>query len=137
MKKSILVGIVILVNAIAWYRVGIDNLIAFYEHLLISVFGAFAFCFALFRMAKNSFEKESKQLNLVRKFDFAAYKEDNWEDWIWTFIFCFPITYYGESVFAATGTYFNIPVYEFYYLGAGPLSVVVGYGLNWLLQKFA
>lgn len=131
MKKLILVGIVILVNAIAWYRVGLDNLITFYEHLFISGFGAFAFCFGLFRLEKNKKEKAGEKL------DWPTYKSENWEDWVWTLIFCFPITYYGESVFAAVGAYFNIPVYEFYYLGAGPLSVVVGYGLNWILQKFA
>lgn len=130
---KILVGFFLIVNAIALYRMGIDDLITFYEHFLIAIFGAALFCFGLFRNEKNKAEKEIPK----RKLNWEEYKSDNWEDWAWTFLWSFPIVKYSYDFFDILNKYYEVPIYEVYYLGAGPLSVAIGYGINWVINKFS
>lgn len=128
---KILLTLFVFINSIALYRMGIDNLITFYEHFLIALFGAAAWCFGLFRFEKNKHDKEGTKLN------FDKYKEDNWDDWAWTFMFSFPIVKYSADLFDIVNKFYDLPIYEAYYLCAGPLSVAVGYGMNWVIKKFA
>lgn len=130
---KILVGGFLIVNTIALYRIGVDNLITFYEHFMIAIFGAAAWCFGLFRLEKNKAEKEIPK----RKLNWEEYKSDNWEDWVWTFILSFPIVKYSSDLFDIVNKFYDLPIYEVYYLCAGPLSVAVGYGMNWIINKFS
>lgn len=130
---KIILTLFIFINAIALYRMGIDNLITFYEHFMIAIFGAAAWCFGLFRLEKNKSEKEIPK----RKLNWEEYKSDNWEDWVWAFILSFPIVKYSSDLFDIVNKFYDLPIYDAYYLCAGPLSVAVGYGMNWIVNKFA
>lgn len=123
-------GLFIFVNAIAFYRIGLDQLVIFYEHFLIASFGAAAWCFGLFRNEKNKHDKAGTKIS------FNEYREKNWDDWLWSFVFSLPLVWYMSDFIELMGRVYQLPEYSAYYLMAGPLSVAAGYGINWVINKF-
>lgn len=127
--KYIVIALVV-INAGLAYRHTLEALIIFYEHLAIALFGAFLWCYGLFRNSKNKAEKALKD------FDWPTYKKQNWEDWGWSFLFCFPLVWFMKDFIELMNKVYELPQYDGYYLLAGPLSIAAGYGINWVLNKF-
>jgi hypothetical protein len=107
-----------------------EELLIFAWHLFISLFGAILWNFGLFRNAKNKAEKE----NLI--LDWSIYKRGHWEDWIWSILCALPLVWFMKDFIHLMNVYYELPEYEGYYLLAGPLSMAIGYGINWVINKF-
>lgn len=91
----------------------------------IALFGSLIYNVILFVIAKNKCDRDSVD------FLYGKYCKMNWDNWLLTFLLAPVLVWYLPDIIALINTRLNaeLQTLEVYYLGAGPLTEVVLFGM--------
>jgi hypothetical protein len=131
-SKYFLIGIFVLINIIALYKFGIDPLIDYYWHLMISTGGGILWGWLWFMIEKNISDDSNGN------FDYSTYTKKHWEEWVFTFMLSFVVVGYLPEIIIAVSPYLAVGdgINNLYYFIPGPLSLMLIYGAVGLKKKF-
>jgi len=92
---------------------------------IIAFFGSVVYNFALFVIAKNLCDTAGVD------FEYKKYLKMNWDNWALTILIAPILVWYMPDIFTIVNSKFNLNmnVYDLYYLGAGPLTEIVLFGM--------
>jgi hypothetical protein len=92
---------------------------------LITFFGSFLYNLGLFVAAKNLADKNNVE------FDYKKYSKNNWDNWVLTLAIAPVLVWYAPDIVGLLNDRLQTQMkfYNVYYMGAGPLTEVVLFGL--------
>jgi len=101
------------------------------KQFAIAFFGSLVDNYILFVIAKNNCDQAGKE------FEYVKYFKMNWDNWILTFLLAPVLVWYLPDIVALVNTHLSTELqeYKIFYLGAGPLTELVLFGIfrlmNW------
>ncbi|HTJ53773.1 MAG TPA: hypothetical protein VL443_30165 [Cyclobacteriaceae bacterium] len=94
-------------------------------------FGSFLYNFILFKIAKDNCDNANPPVD----FEYKKYAKMNWDNWALTTFLAPVLVYFLPDIVGFINQKMNLDlqIYNIYYLGAGPLTEVVLFGVFKLL----
>jgi hypothetical protein len=96
---------------------------------IIAFFGSFIYNFILFQKAKELCDENNTE------FDYIKYCKLNWDNWLLTTLLAPVLVVYLNDIVALLNHKLSLDLitHEIYYLGAGPFTELVIFGVSKLL----